>query len=244
MNNTYTDQEQRSIQPLLHSPNESECDSESEPNEQNTRHKSPQKTPRKYICFNCGELGHLKKHCLVHVAEEDRVHIDEIVRQAKRARRAELRQIPENKQKNREYAQSNSRKAAQKLRRSSDDFKEKQKQIRESDEYKAKQKAYRESDEYKAKQKQRNERRKSTKELLRLRADNIVTNSQYPEALTSEADLARIDAYYEFSEFKRKDKDVFLDACARMSYDYTTNNCCVVCECDWPKALTGFYSVP
>ena len=107
---------------------------------------SPQKKPPTLLCLNCGELGHLIKRCSrTNVSDEDRVHMDEIVRirqaeikEAKRIRRAELRQTPENKKKAREYELSDRRKEAYQLRRSSDEYKEKQKEYRESDEYKAK----------------------------------------------------------------------------------------------------------
>jgi hypothetical protein len=81
------------------------------------------------------------------------------------------------------------------------------------------------------------------RKLLRLRADNIVIDPQRPEALASEEELARVDAEYDFAKFKRKDNDFFIETCPRMSYEYTTNNCCVVCEQDWPKAFTSFYSL-
>ena len=90
------------------SPNESECDSEPEPTEEikNTHQQSTKIVPRK-LCLHCGQQGHLKKNCsLQHFSDEDRVRIDEIVRvqlaeikEAKRIRRAELRQTPENKKK-------------------------------------------------------------------------------------------------------------------------------------------------
>ena len=191
----------------------------------NFKEVTPQRKRRKCLCLNCGELGHSKKNCpLQDVSDKDRVRIEEVIRlrqaeikEKTRIRRAEYRQTPENKQKSREYERSPHRKELRKQ--------------------------YRDSEEYKAKEKERNEKRKSTKELLRLRADNAITNPQYPELLATEEELARIDAEYDFSKYKRKDKDVFLDACPRMSYDYTTNNCCVVCDCDWPKALTRFYSL-
>ena len=194
----------------------------------NTPDESPQGTrtqhPRQNLCYNCGELGHSKKKCPVpHVSDADRILIDEQIRVRKKAReaerikRAKYRNSPKGKKKEREYEQSEKRKESQQLRRSTEEFK--------------------------AQQQERNEQRKSTKQLLKLRAENIVIDPQYPDALVPEEELARIDAEYDFDKLKRKDNDVFLDACPRMSYDYTTNNCCVVCDCDWPKAFTTFYSL-
>ena len=214
-----------------------------------------------------------KKCPVIHISDEERVLIDDKIRahkkEAHRINRAKYRNSPKGKKKEREYEQSDERKEASLLLHSSEEFKTKdkeyrkseeykaklkeyreseeykakRKEYRESEEYKAKRKEYRESEEYKAKQKERNEKRKTTKQLLRLHAENIVIDPQYPDALVPEDELARIDAEYDFDKLKRMDNDVFLDACPRMSYDYTTNNCCVVCDCDWPKAFTTFYSL-
>ena len=213
---------------------------------------------RQRLCYNCGELGHSKNKCpVLHVSDADRIVIDEQIRarkkEAQRINRAKYRNSPKGKKKEREYEQSEKRKEARLLRekelqengytKPNEVYKAKRKEYLQSEEFKAKRKEYRQSEEYKAKQKERNEQRKTTKMLLKLRAENIVIDPQYPDALVPEDELARIDAEYDFDKLKRKDNDVFLDACPRMSYDYTTNNCCVVCDCDWPKAFTTFYSL-
>ena len=179
------------------------------------------KTPPFQLCERCAEEGHLSKNCTSIMPSDSE--------QLKQIQELYLFRKEDNMKKRKLERRTPEVLEADRLRHA---------RMRQTPEWKERQLERQSNPEWVM-------QTRNTRQLLNNNniAEDIVANIERPISLVCAEELARVDDEFDFQKYKRDDKDIYRDTCPKLSYDYMLNNCCIVCGCDVPKALTRFFSI-